>query len=126
MKLISRLIFLFASNLIAILLANYFIDNFSISTNPSDIFFVVGLLTLLNVFIRPALKFLLTPLIVITLGLFTFVINGALIYLVDILSENITINGLVPLVYATLLISAVNMIVSLSARLLYRQRIIVK
>lgn len=122
MKLISRIIFLLASNLIAILIANQFIEGFSVSLEPVNFLLVIGLLTLFNVFVRPALKFLFTPLIVITLGLFTFVINGGILYIVDILSESITINGLQPLVYATLLISVTNLLISLSARSLYRHK----
>jgi len=126
MKLISRLIFLFASNLIAMLIANHFIADFEISLEPANLFFVVGLLTLFNIFVRPALKLLLSPLIILTLGLFTFVIDGGILYVVDILSGSITINGIMPLIYTTLVISAVNLLISLSARSLYRQRVIVR
>lgn len=126
MKLISRVIFLLASNLIGLLLANHLIEGFAVSLEPINLLMVVGLLVLFNVFIRPALKLLFTPLIILTLGLFTFVINGAILYVVDILSESLTISGLAPLVYATLLISVINFLISLSARSLYRQRVIVQ
>lgn len=121
MKLISRLIFVSISNLVAVMAADYFIGGFDVSLEPANLLFVVGLLTLFNVFVRPILKFLFTPLIILTLGLFTIVINGVILYSVDILSENITISGLTPLLYATLLISFLNIIINLSAKSLYRK-----
>jgi putative membrane protein len=50
-----------------------------------DLFIASLLLGIFNAVLRPALLFLALPLLVFTLGLFTFVINAVLLYLVSFL-----------------------------------------
>lgn len=120
-KFLSRLIFSFFSNLIALWAAVYFIKGFEIAPDFIKFSWVAAIFTLLNIFIRPILKLILTPLIIITLGLGIIVVNAAVLYLLDFLSPDITITGLMPLFYATLLISLVNILISLSAKRVYRE-----
>jgi len=44
---------------------------------------------LLNAFVRPILKLLTCPLILLTLGLFTFVINAIVLWLTSAISESL-------------------------------------
>lgn len=44
---------------------------------------------LLNAFVRPLLKLLTCPLILLTLGLFTFVINAIVLWLTSAISESL-------------------------------------
>ncbi len=97
-----------ASNLAALLIAERLITGFSVTHDWVGLAIVVVLLTVANSFILPMLRFVLKPLIWLTLGLLGFALNGVLIYLVDIFSTGLTINGLVPLVLATVVIGAVN------------------
>jgi putative membrane protein len=46
---------------------------------------------LLNAFVRPILKLLTCPLILLTLGLFTFVINAVVLWLTSAISESLGI-----------------------------------
>ncbi|HEY4475757.1 MAG TPA: phage holin family protein [Candidatus Paceibacterota bacterium] len=121
MRFLASLIFSFFSNSAALLAADYFITGFEIEPSFAGLAGVAGLLTLINIFIRPIIKLLLTPLIIITLGLFTFVINAALLYALDIFSNSLTITGLASLLYSTVLISIINIIVNVSARWLYKR-----
>ncbi len=43
----------------------------------------------LNVLVRPVLKFLTFPLMIVTLGLFTFVLNGIMLWLTSALSDTL-------------------------------------
>jgi putative membrane protein len=45
----------------------------------------------LNAFVRPILKLLTCPLILLTLGLFTFVINAIVLWLTSAISESLGI-----------------------------------
>ncbi|HZS06807.1 MAG TPA: phage holin family protein [Blastocatellia bacterium] len=47
---------------------------------------------LLNALVRPVIKFLTCPLIVLTLGLFTLVINAAMLWLTAVFAESFGIN----------------------------------
>jgi putative membrane protein len=109
---IFRLAFLFLSNLIALWIAVYFIEGFEIIPGLNNFFVVAGIFTFLNVFIRPILKLILTPVIILTLGFAIFLINAFILCLLDKLLINITISGTLPLIYATLIISLVNVIMN--------------
>jgi putative membrane protein len=52
---------------------------------PKDLLFAAFLLGLLNAFVRPILMLIALPLLIFTLGLFTFVINALLLYFVGAL-----------------------------------------
>jgi len=120
MYFLSRLIFYFFSNLIGLFAATYFVKGFEISPGFNNFLLVAAVLTLINAFFRPILKLIFTPIIVLTLGLGIFLVNALVLYLLDKLLINITITGTVSLVYATLIISLVNFIVSFSAKRVFK------
>lgn len=121
MKTLLRLLSYIVGNYLGLYLASYAIPGFLISPEPLKILTVAALLLLGNIFIKPALKLILSPLVILTLGLFTIAINGFVLYLIDFMSDYITINGIEPLLYGTLLISAVTILTSLSLRLFMRE-----
>ncbi len=55
--------------------------------------FVAALLALINVLVKPILLFLSLPITIITFGLFVWVINAALIMLVDALVEGFKVKN---------------------------------
>src|SRR3990172_4838841 len=75
---------------------------------------------LLNAFIRPVLKLLTCPLIVMTLGLFTLVINTFIFWLTSSIGQafgiGITLDGFWPAFLGGLVISIVSVILSLVLR----------
>lgn len=121
MRFLARLILFFFSNLIALLAAFYFVEGFKIGPGFSDFLLVAGVFTLINVFIRPILKLILSPIIIITFGLGIFLVNVLTLYLLDFLLVNVSIAGLKPLVYATLIISLVNIVIGISAKKAYKE-----
>lgn len=75
---------------------------------------------LLNALVRPVLKFLTCPLIILTLGFFTIFINTALLLLTtkigQALNIGITVNGFWSALLGSLVISIVSVIMSLLLR----------
>jgi len=61
-------------------------------------------LGLFNFFLRPVLRFIAFPLRVLTLGLFGFVINMFLVWLVAVLFQEFEIQGLLPLFGTTIIV----------------------
>ena len=116
LKFIGRLIFALISNLAALWVAAYFIKGFKISSNIRAFLLVVGIFTLINVFVKPIIKFILSPVIILTFGLGLIILNAVILYAIDIYSGGITINGLTSLFYATLIISLVNFILHFADR----------
>jgi putative membrane protein len=121
MKLIGNFIFHIFSNTIALYAAFYYIPGFHFEGDFVAAIIAAGILTLINMFLRPILKLFFGPLIVITFGLFTIVINAITLLILDKLSTPLTIEGYVPLLWGALLIGVVNLIVGFSAKALYHK-----
>jgi len=71
---------------------------------------VTVVLALLNLFLRPILLLLSIPINILTLGLFTFVINALIVMLVDYLIAGFNIDGFGWALLFSLIISLVNSI----------------
>jgi len=121
MKFISRLIFYFFTNFIALLATTYFIKEFKITPDLISFSLVAGVFTLINVFIRPILKLILSPVIILTFGLGIILVNAMALYLLDIILTDIAITGLTTLIYATLIISLINILINFSAKKIYKE-----
>ncbi len=80
------------------------------------------LLGLVNAIVRPVLVVLTFPLTLLSLGLFLFVLNGLLLWLVAALVDGFEISGFWPAVVGALLVSAVSWL--LTAFLSDRGRIV--
>lgn len=119
MKFLYRFLFSLFSNLVAFIIAERYITGFIITGDLRQLLFAVAIFTVINTFIRPVLKLIFGPIIILTFGLGILIINAFMLYLLDKFSENVTIQGLEPLAYATLIISVVNLIVGVSARKTY-------
>ena len=70
-------------------------------------------LGLINFFVKPVLKFVTTPLRMLTLGFFTLIINMFLVWMIDFLFPEISIEGMATLFWATAIIWALNFILLL-------------
>jgi putative membrane protein len=116
MKILSKAIITFLSNVVALLAAAYWIKGFSMVPTLQAYATVAAILTLLNLVLRPILKLVLGPLIILTLGIGSIIVNALVLYLLDYLSGDLAIAGLYALAYATLVISLVNFLVSFSVR----------
>ncbi len=121
MKLLLRLASYLVGNALGLLLAARLLPDFQISLIWQEFSTVILFLTAGNIFLRPILKLIFTPLILLTLGLFTIIINAGILYLIDFSSIYITIKGLPTLLYGTLIISVANLLVHWSVKLFIRE-----
>ncbi len=75
---------------------------------------------IINALVRPILLLLTCPLVVLTLGLFLFVLNGILLWLTAVFSSalgiSFTIDGIVPAVLGGLVVGIVSMILNVFVR----------
>jgi putative membrane protein len=109
-KLISKLVLAIAVNMGALWLAAASIDGFRLETSPKNLALIAALLIALNATVRPLIKLILGPVIILTLGTGILLVNAAVLYILDIMSQNLTIETIPALVLATLLTSAVGFI----------------
>lgn len=84
-------------------------------------FLVVALIFgLLNALVRPILLLLSLPLLVLTLGLFTFVLNALILMLLGALSDRLglgfAVAGFVPAFVGALIVTVVSFVLSIFAK----------
>ncbi len=76
-----------------------------------QLFILFGIiLGLLNYFVKPILNAITLPLRIITLGLFGFVVNMFLIWVLDYIFQELSVPFLYPLLLTTLIIWVLNII----------------
>jgi putative membrane protein len=67
-----------------------------------------AILGLFNLIVRPLAMIISLPLLILTLGLFYFVLNGILLWLVSLLIPGYVVQGLVPGILGALVITIIN------------------
>lgn len=78
-----------------------------------SVLIIAGLiLSVVNALIKPFLVILALPAILITLGVFTIIINGFMVYLVDLLYSSFEVSTFTTAVLAGLAIGLVNYIIT--------------
>ncbi len=92
---------------VSILVTAYLIDGIRVSGFFSALLAAV-ILGFLNAFFRPILLILTLPINILSLGLFTFVINALLLTMVSVLLPGFDVFGFWPAVFGSLLISLVS------------------
>lgn len=95
----------------AILVASYLLEGIHVRAFLSALF-AAALLGILNVFFRPILILLTLPINIVTLGLFTFVINALLLKMVSGVIPGFEVHGFWTAVFGSLVISAVSWILN--------------
>ena len=99
-------------NTVALYAASWIVAGFSFNGGIKEYIIAGVVLGLLNMIIRPVLKLISMPVIILTLGLFTIVINALLLWLVGYIFDFITISDVMALVWATIVVSIINVIIS--------------
>jgi len=111
---ISRLLFHIFSGILGLFLAVKFVPGVEFMGSYKMLLIIGGVLGLINFFIKPILKAISLPIRILTFGLFSLVINMAMVWLVEILfPRDLEITGLLPLFWTTVIIWALNLIFGL-------------
>jgi len=105
-----RFIIQILTNGLAIFLADYLVPGFIFEGDILTLAIAGLILGLINVFIRPILRLISTPLIVLSLGVFSLVINMALLWLLEYFVPELTITGFWTYLWGSLIVSMVNMV----------------
>ena len=116
MKLLQKFALLFIANAIALYLATKFVDGVSIPLALESFALVVAVLSLIHLFIRPLIRMALTPLIILTLGLASILVNALTLYLLGLILPTVVISGLLPLFLTTLIVSIISTIFATASK----------
>lgn len=119
-----KLIIQIFAGIVGLYLAEKFVPGVSLEVIPGQslfwgitptafwqiLIFVGAFLGLLNFLLKPVLKIITFPLRVLTLGLFGFVLNMFLVWVVDIFFLELAIQGIIPLFWTTLIIWLISVV----------------
>ncbi len=113
----TRFILRWAINAAAIFLAIRFVPGISLQSGWVSVIWLALIFGLVNAVVRPVLKLLTCPLILLTLGLFTLLINTFLFWLTGQIGHffgiGITMNGFWPAFLGGLVVSVVSVFLTL-------------
>ena len=101
----SYLLFRWVINALALLLVANIVPGFAVDSFYSALVAAL-VLGLVNALVRPLFFILTLPVTILTLGLFTFVINAFMIWLVSTIVKGFTVDGLAPAFLGALLLWA--------------------
>lgn len=101
----------------AIAIVSYFLPFIEISGSTVikrvQIAFLAGLfLGIVNLIIKPLVRFLTMPINFLTLGLFNIIINAAMLWIVDYFLDGFKISGFPGYIWSSLLISIITVVLT--------------
>lgn len=105
----SYILFRWVINAIALLVVANVVPGFGVETFWSALIAAL-VLGLVNAIVRPLLFILTLPVTILTLGLFTFVLNALMILLVSTMVKGFVVEGFIPAFLAALLLWAISLI----------------
>ena len=105
-----RILVGWAINVLALLVADWLFDGFSIE-RWGPVIFAGAVLGLANVFLKPLLTFIALPLIILTFGIAYFFVNVVVLLFTEWVTPDFSIDGFWTYVGATIVIWLVNWIV---------------
>ena len=106
-------------NGIALYIATRFVPGLTFDGHWTTIAIVAFIFGLVNALVRPLLEVLTCPLVILTLGLFTFVINALMLMLTGWIADQFGLGfhviGFMPALIGALVVSAVSFVLNLVA-----------
>ena len=106
MKLLLRFLVIAA----AVWLVAAYVPGVTVTEGVSSYLWIALVFAAVNLLVKPVLKLLSFPLLLLTLGLFLLVINAAMFGLTALLTERLEVDGIAPAVIGSLVISVVTWI----------------
>lgn len=108
MRIILKIIVLAA----AVLVADYLVGGVHFDGSYWELFLVAFIFGLVNTFIKPILKLLSFPIVIVTFGLFVLIINAAMLALTAAISDSLSIDDFWSALLGALVISVVSTVLN--------------
>ncbi len=108
----SRLVLSWLSNAVMLAVADLVLTNVTV-TNAGDLILAAALFGVLNTFLKPIVRLLTLPLAVVTLGVAWFFVSMLMLWLTQAIVSGFNIHGFWTLVWATIIVWAVDLILDI-------------
>lgn len=110
----SKLIIRLVINAVALWVASRIVPGIYVADSLGNLFFVALIFGLINALIKPIIRFFTCPFYVLTLGLFTFIVNALMLMLTSyVTSERLSVSGFGAAFLGGIVISIVSTLLSL-------------
>lgn len=106
-----QLIIALVLNAVALLVTAYIVPGFKVDNFTTAVLAAI-VLGVVNTFIKPVLSFVTAPLTIVTLGLFAFVVNAVVLFIVSSLVPGLMISGWIPAILGAVVLSVVSTVLS--------------
>jgi len=106
-----QLVLALVLNALALLATAYIVPGFRVDDFTTAILAAI-VLGVVNTFIKPALSFITAPLTIVTLGLFSFVVNAVVLFIVSAIVPGLKIDGWIPAILGAVVLSVVSTVLS--------------
>jgi putative membrane protein len=107
-RFLRRLVYLWLCNIVALWAAESLISGIHFSGNFGTIVIAALVFGLVNLVIKPIVKLLALPIIILTLGIALFFVNILMLYITDWILSDFKMDDFWAAVWATIVIWAVN------------------
>ncbi|MFQ5538635.1 MAG: phage holin family protein [Gemmatimonadota bacterium] len=97
-------------NALALSAAAYVVPGIHLTGGFFDILLVALVFGIVNAILKPILILLSLPFLILTLGLFAFVVNGVLLLVTAALTEHLAVSGIFAAILGSIIISLVTML----------------
>ncbi len=98
-------------NALALIVTSYIVPGIEVANFTTAILAAV-VLGVVNTFIKPILSFITAPLTIVTLGLFTFVVNAVVLFIVSAVVPGVNVEGWVPAILGAIVLSVVSTVLN--------------
>lgn len=98
-------------NAIALIVTAYLVPGFEVIGTTSALLAAI-VLGFINTFVKPILLFLTAPFNLITLGLFTFVVNAAVLWMVGLVVPGFRIDNIYSALFAAVVLAFISTLLS--------------
>ena len=112
LRFLIRLVLNLAVTVFAVWVAVQVLPNMTFDGTWVDWLIVAVIFGLVNAIIRPIVRLLTLPLTVITLGLFTLVVNALMLWLTSWISGALTVKGFITAILGALIISVISTVLN--------------
>lgn len=109
----ARLVIRLIINAVAIWAAASLVNGITFQGNLLNMIVVALIFGIVNAFIKPVVKFFAFPLVILTLGILTLVINALMLMLTAAVSSSLTVDGFWAALLGSIVISVVSILLSM-------------
>lgn len=109
----GQLVIRLVINAVALAVAAYIVPGMGITNDVVGLAIVAVVFGVVNALIKPIVSILSCPLTILTLGLFTFVINALMLMLTGWLTGGIALEGFLPALLGGVVVSIVSTLLSM-------------